>query len=379
MLQRAATLLVIGLAVPLAAQPTDRERAEELAEQAATRLRALTKEADSLASEARSLLGDLRALELDRQIKAEELRRVDAEATAAEDALTRLDEEVRDVERQRRAEQPKLEARLVDLYKLGNGRYLRLFLSASDIREAAQASRIVAVLAKRDRDQLVAQQRRIDMLEASRAALDQQSRELEELRVAAQRAQSAANRAVRRHEALLRDINDRRDLNAQLAGELQLTHAQLQQALRALPGTGPEGAPRLPLVPFRGDLDWPVTGSARTRWQATTTLPGGGRVASNGIEIAADEGAPVQAIHGGAVAFADTFTGFGRLVIIDHGDQNFSVYGHLLDIGVEQGAQVERTQSIGRVGAPPTGAPGLYFELRIDGRPVDPLQWLRPR
>ena len=102
-------------------------------------------------------------------------------------------------------------------------------------------------------------------------------------------------------------------------------------------------------------------------------------VASNGIEIEAVGGTSVQAIHGGTVAFADTFAGFGRLVIIDHGEQNFSVYGHLLDIGVEQGARVERTQLVGTVGAPPTGAPGLYFELRIDGRPVDPLQWLRSR
>lgn len=372
-------LLVVGLAAPLAAQPADRARTAELAAQAEARLRALTEEADRLALEASSLLGDLRTLELDRKIKAEELRRIETEAHAAEETLTALDLEVRELDRQRRAEQPKLEARLIDLYKLGDGRYLRLLLSASDARQAAQASRIIAALAKRDRDQLLAQQQRIEALEVSRAELDQQSRELEALQVAAQRAQAAAARAVRRHEALLSDINERRDLNAQLAGELQLTHAQLQQTLRALPANDAEGAPSLPLGPFRGALDWPVAGSPRTRWQATTALPGGGRLASNGIEIAAAEGTAVQAIHGGTVAFADTFAGFGRLVIVDHGEQNYTVYGHLLDISVEQGDEIARGRRVGTVGAPPTGAPGLYFELRIDGRPVDPLQWLGTR
>jgi septal ring factor EnvC (AmiA/AmiB activator) len=98
---------------------------------------------------------------------------------------------------------------------------------------------------------------------------------------------------------------------------------------------------------------------------------------SDGIEIGAAEGAPVHAVHDGTVAFADSFEGFGRLVILNHGGQTYSVYGHLLDIGVARGDRVDRGQAIGSAGVTPLGAPGLYFELRIDGRRVDPLQWLR--
>ena len=71
------------------------------------------------------------------------------------------------------------------------------------------------------------------------------------------------------------------------------------------------------------------------------------------------------------------FAGFGNLVILDHGAQTFSLYGDLLEIAVKRGARVERGQGIGSVGAAPAGPPGLYFELRVDGRPVDPLQWLK--
>ena len=98
---------------------------------------------------------------------------------------------------------------------------------------------------------------------------------------------------------------------------------------------------------------------------------------SNGIEIAAADGSDAAAIHDGVVAFAGTFAGFGNLVILDHGSQNFSLYGDLLDFVVKKGEHVDRRGRLGTVGPTSSGSTGLYFELRVDGQPVDPLQWLK--
>ena len=76
------------------------------------------------------------------------------------------------------------------------------------------------------------------------------------------------------------------------------------------------------------------------------------------------------------MAYAGSFDGLGNLVILDHGAQTFSLYGDLLEMAVGRGVHVDRGQMVGRVGSPLTGSPALYFELRIEGRPVDPLQWL---
>src|SRR5205814_1545165 len=127
--------------------------------------------------------------------------------------------------------------------------------------------------------------------------------------------------------------------------------------------------------PFRGALDWPVAGALRRRFG----LGGAQSAESNGIEIAAIEGAAVQAVHDGVVAYAEPFTGFGNLVIVDHGAQVFSLYGDLLEVSVKRGTRVERGQTVGKVGSAAAGGAGLYFELRVDGRPVDPLQWLKKR
>jgi septal ring factor EnvC (AmiA/AmiB activator) len=99
----------------------------------------------------------------------------------------------------------------------------------------------------------------------------------------------------------------------------------------------------------------------------------------NGILVTAAFGTPVRVIHEGTVAFADSFTGFGNLVIVDHGNLGFTMYGHLSAIEAPVGRRVVRGQVVGSVGSTIDGTPALYFELRIDGKPVDPLQWLKKR
>jgi murein hydrolase activator len=102
---------------------------------------------------------------------------------------------------------------------------------------------------------------------------------------------------------------------------------------------------------------------------------GGG--VKNGIEIAVDEGSPVRAVHPGTVGFAGVFPGYGTLVIVDHGAEHYSLYGYLAETRVERGQQVAAGDELGRAGFAPAGGAALYFEVRIDGDPVDPVQWLK--
>ena len=85
----------------------------------------------------------------------------------------------------------------------------------------------------------------------------------------------------------------------------------------------------------------------------------------------------MRAVHGGTVAYAAPFTGFGVMVILDHGEDAFTVYGHLAGTALRPGATVTRGQLVGTAGATPAGEAAAYFEVRIDGRPVNPVQWLR--
>jgi len=364
-------LALLVCSVPLAAQQPDRARTEALAARAGERLQALQREADRLASQESSVLADLEKLEIDRQLKAEQLKQIDAEAAKVARDLAALNTRLTSLQGEEAAARPELRARLVELYKLGEARYVRVLLSTRDLRRVGEATRTVAALAKLDRDRIAAHQRTVADLQTTRKTLEERRRRLASVRGDAQMAQTAVERAAAARNALVHDIDQRRDLNAQWAGELQAAQQKLQAALRDVNAANPEPATLnpLPLKPFKGDLDWPSSGTVRGRF--------GRGARANGLEIDTADGASVRAVHDGVVAFAGLFAGFGNLVIVDHGAQAFTLYGDLLEVAVARGARVDRGQPIGSAGATPSGVPGLYFELRVDGQPVDPLQWLR--
>jgi len=364
------------LASVTTAQQVDRPRTEALAQRAADRLRSLHEEADRLATEERTLLNDLQRLEFARRIRTEELEQADGAAADSAATLAALDARISRLDEEDLAARPGLAASVVQLYKLGRAGYLRLWLATSDLHHLGQASRMVAALAARDQNRLANHQRLLTELTTSRATQVERQQQLAALRLEANRARDEADRAVSARNRMIRTIDQQRDLNAQLAGELQAAQQKLQGLLAGLPPGAAADPGVLPLGPFRGALEWPVNGVVRRVFGSpspTTSSP------TQGIDIAAAERAPVQAVHDGIVAFADTFVGLGRLVIIDHGSQGFTLYGNLGELSIARGVRVEHGQTVGTVGVAPNGSAGLYFELRVDGRPVDPLQWLRKR
>src|SRR5215467_8028341 len=117
-------VMFVTLAPRLLAQSPDRTHTEALARRATERLRALQHEADALASQERTLLGDLRKLELDRQVKTEEAQQIATESAQVVKELAANTQRTTELERQESSGRPELRSRLVDIYKLGQGRYL---------------------------------------------------------------------------------------------------------------------------------------------------------------------------------------------------------------------------------------------------------------
>jgi septal ring factor EnvC (AmiA/AmiB activator) len=98
---------------------------------------------------------------------------------------------------------------------------------------------------------------------------------------------------------------------------------------------------------------------------------------NKGIDISAPVGEEIRSVFEGIVLFADWFRGYGKMAIIDHGQGFFSLYAHASELLVKAGDKVTPRQVIGKVGdsGSPEG-PRLHFEIRQNGKPVDPLQWL---
>jgi septal ring factor EnvC (AmiA/AmiB activator) len=342
------------------------------------RMRALQRENEQLTRETTTLLGDLRKLEIQRDLRIQEWKQAEASAAEAQQALVHAGDRLAALELERTARMPDLRAQLVDVYKRGRAGYARLIFGAADLRDFARATRAVAALSSINQRRLADYQQTLRELTKERAALDLSARQLNTREANARAARAAADRAVGEVSAHIARIDSRRDLTAQYVGELQVAYERLQQQLASTTAGRPRESVAVPLLPFRGSLDWPANGRVAARFgQASDRL--GGTAARNGIEIAVPENTPVRAVHGGSVGLAGPFTGFGNLVILEHGSNNYSLYGYLGTVGVMAGATVDAGAELGRSGSAPAGPPTLYFEMRIDGRSVDPLQWLKPR
>jgi septal ring factor EnvC (AmiA/AmiB activator) len=365
-----AALLVTILLVGVAGQAPPRTDTQRQVDE---RLRALQKESEDLARQSQTLAGELRQLEIERDRRMQESTQAEAEAAQAQQALESTTARLATLEQQREAQLPDLENQLVDIYKRGRSGYVQLLLRTTGLRDFARTTRAVAALATINERRLADHRRTLEALAMERETRERTAADLRARETAAREARAAADRAVAARSALVARIDSRRDLTAQYVGELQAAHERLQQQVLSSSGSGGNGA--VPLAPFRGGLDWPVTGRVTGRFGQAS----GGTAVRNGVEIAAPEDTPVLAVHGGTVGYADVFTGFGNLVIVEHGANNYSLYGYLRTISIERGATVDAGAELGRVGPAPAGPPALYFEMRIDGRSVDPLQWLKAR
>jgi septal ring factor EnvC (AmiA/AmiB activator) len=125
-----------------------------------------------------------------------------------------------------------------------------------------------------------------------------------------------------------------------------------------------------------GGLGWPLSGALLAGY--------GGRMpdgrSSSGVLIGAAAGTPVRAVADGTVVFAEWMTGYGMILIVDHGNGAMSLYAHCETLLKEPGAAVKRGDAVATVGnSGGQGRPALYFELRRNGQPVNPDTFLQKR
>jgi septal ring factor EnvC (AmiA/AmiB activator) len=368
------SLLVVSALVGAAAQSADEAR--RMAREAEQRMRELQAEADRLAAQTGTLLGEFRKLELERDIKAQALRKANADLAAVTAQLEKTAARLRDLEAARVANTPGVQERLVEIYKRGRGGYVRLMMAADDLRALGRMSRGVAAVARLDRVRFEEHRRTIRAEQEAVKELQARKSEMAAAQAEAAKARRALDVALAAHNRRLDELDVRRDLAARYVGELQAAAAELQRRAAGLT-SDTTSATTLPLAPFRGALEWPVAGRIVSRFGRNRADRFGTTINRNGVEIAANEGEAVRAVHGGTVAFAAPFVGYGTLVIVDHGNNAFTMYGHLQQATVSQGARVAKGGTVGRAGRNPNGQQVVYFEVRIDGRPVDPVQWLR--
>lgn len=278
-----------------------------------------------------------------------------------------------------------LDRRLVDIYKRGNLYEVEVLLAAQSFGDLVSRYKYLYLLARRDRalvarvedlrnriqrqrTNLVRFQQAIELNREERAA---EARRLRQLQAARARSLQQAQRGARDAEARLVAIGRDEQRVSNVIASLEAARRRAEAASPAAPAGSSLSTADL------GRLDWPVEG---------TILYGFGRLVNpnnttvrwNGIGIGAPEGTAVRSVASGRVVVAEAVGTYGMTIIIQHGGGDYSVYGSLSRIAVQKEAMVSKGDVIGFVGsADPDLPPRLHFEIRPQGRAVDPLEWLR--
>lgn len=129
---------------------------------------------------------------------------------------------------------------------------------------------------------------------------------------------------------------------------------------------------------LKGKLSWPVTGTVAISYGSQTDPISNLPVFRSGIHIKTTPNSHVKAVHEGKVVFAESFKGFGQLIILSHGGGYHTLYGNLSSIFSQSGAIIKDKQTIGETGESQLlGTAALYFEIRYKGKPLNPEQWLK--
>ncbi len=317
---------------------------------------------------------DLRVALLGRE--AESLRQEAREAQARE-AETRRQADL--LEQRIASSERDLRGFLREIYKVGPTRYLRVVAASSSPAQFASGQRASEALS-------LGEARRIDDYRADRVKLDavlsDLSRQRDEI-ARLDRELLAKDQELRdsrrRKEAVLAGLRHQEAAQKRTLLEMNTMQEQVQKLLERLSHPESEGpVPSLGFARFRGRMAWPARGRlaipfGKVRHPRFSTV-----VPHPGIDIAAAPGQEVHAIFDGRVVFSDWFKGYGEMVVIEHGDGYLSIYGHVSERLVTVGQEVRQGERIARSGEGGSfDTPGLYFEIRHDGKAEDPVPWLR--
>jgi septal ring factor EnvC (AmiA/AmiB activator) len=127
----------------------------------------------------------------------------------------------------------------------------------------------------------------------------------------------------------------------------------------------------------KGRLEWPVKGRVKVSFGTGRVANLGTLYDSQGIEISVSENQAIKAIWGGTVIYANTFRGYGNMIIVDHGDNFYTLYAQASSLQKSVGDPVTIGEPLAYPGY--EDADSIYFEIRHHGTPLDPLNWLKPR
>ena len=335
---------------------------------------------DSLASkqeEQQSGQAKLREIEKSLSDKTKEVRRLNREVATVNGRLAELRSEQSGLKTTLTKQRQHLATQIRSAYFTGNQEQLKLLLNQQDPSALARVLKYYEYLNRARLTAIEETQSTLTSLATVEQKISSGARELAALQGSVERERQKLADQHKARKALLTNLEKEITSHQQSVYKLRQDETRVRELIASLSGIFADIPQSMQLdlnfPQSKGLLPWPTKGSNLNKFGDARE---GSDLVWRGIQIRANTGTEVRSISHGRVAFADWMPGFGLIMIIDHSHGYISLYGHNEALYKETGDWVQQGDVIATVGN--SGGhqqSALYFEIRYQGKPVDPQQW----
>ena len=368
-------LITFCLLVTTLCAADEKATAEQEIKSVKSRIETVQTRIRSAENEVEQMLSELRGYETSAGEISAALRRINSNIDSGQERLAALNGELDQHDKDLRREKEQLAAQVRARHRTGGNDYLKLLLNQEDPALFGRTLAYHDYYNRARTDRITAIRLAQERVRTLRETIETETQGLVSLRSGKEsKLAELAGQRKAREQLLARSRRFIDDQDRQLQALLN-TERELETLLNRLNRNVNVFAPEAPFASLKGKLHWPVHGKIVTRYGE---LKKGGKLKSRGITFAAAAGVEVHAISSGTVVFADWLRNLGLLLILDHGDGYMSLYGYNEVLLKQVGERVDRNNPIARTGD--TGGqqrPGLYFEIRRGGNPLNPSLWCR--
>ena len=371
---RLLSALLVVLLFVLAAAPALADELEEKQQQLTNvqqQIEAQQRKAELARRKEQTIAEQLRAIQQELDVAEEEFEAINDQLENTEQHIKSNIELSNRLTKKLEAQTKTLHRRIRDIYKNGQVNYLDVLLGAKDFNDFVGRMDILKKILAYDNALIQGTKTDREALRKAKEQLETDRAKIVELRklAATKREQVASRRQERR--GVLNAATYERETAERAYRELIETSRQIEQLIKRIQ-SGDKN-----IGGSTGTMTWPAEGEVTSPFGWRVHPIFGTQRLHTGIDIGADYGDAIRAADGGVVIHADWMGGYGNAVIIDHGNGISTLYAHNSQLLVSEGQTVSKGQTVARCGS--TGystGPHLHFEVRHNGSPVNPLNYL---
>ena len=372
-----AAWLTLGWMAGKAESSLTQAEAESRLKQLKSEISGLKKELDH----SRSTLSDeqkaLRATDLEIQANALELRELESTRQEHERELSSLHTErqryLHSIDKRREV----LATQIMTAYRLGRESRLKLVLNQDSPALLSRTLAYYDYFSRSQASQINELKQVLNTLDEMQVKINVELSALDEVQKSQQAVLDDMTSQRNERQAIIESLSSQIDTDEKQLAELQSNRKHLETLLERLSNVladiPADLGKRLGPGKLKGKMPIPVKGRVKHAYGQPRTAG----LRWQGWMIAAANGSEVKAIAYGRVAYSDWLRGYGLLLIIDHGDGFMSLYANNESLLHEVGDWVEPGAGISTVGTSPLNGNGLYFEIRKNGKAMDPAVWLK--